>query len=136
VATPVRCSWQGIDRSLDSLVTPARAVKIYNFIITIFDCQGGSKGGGISVRAFALARHSVAPPLGLLHFSLPEHRRHPNKQPPSYSESSVLLLKLPNTTTFTPNLKILHSDWLKILERIEYKVREHPLRRSPREGKG
>jgi len=30
-----------------------------NFIITTFDCQGG----GISARAFALARHGVAPQL-------------------------------------------------------------------------
>src|SRR6218665_3379611 len=36
---------------------------IYNFIITIFDFQGGSQGGGISARAFALARPGVAPPL-------------------------------------------------------------------------
>ena len=36
---------------------------IFNFIITIFDFQGGSQGGGISARAFALARPGVAPPL-------------------------------------------------------------------------
>ena len=33
---------------------------IYNFIITTFDCQGGSHGGGISARAFALSRPGVA----------------------------------------------------------------------------
>src|SRR6218665_3674228 len=31
-------------------------ILIYNFIITTFDCQGGSQDGGISARAFALAR--------------------------------------------------------------------------------
>ena len=38
-------------------------ILIYNFIITgtTFDCQGGSQGGGISARAFALARPGVAP---------------------------------------------------------------------------
>jgi len=35
---------------------------IFNFIITNFDCQDGSQGGGIS-EAFALARSGVAPPL-------------------------------------------------------------------------
>jgi len=38
-------------------------ILIYNFIITTFGCQGGSQGGGISDRAFALARPGVAPPL-------------------------------------------------------------------------
>ena len=65
VAAPVRWSWQGIDRSL---VASARAcsqnIVIYNFIITIFDSQGGSQSGGISARAFALAPPGVAPPLG------------------------------------------------------------------------
>jgi len=39
-------------------------ILIYNFILTTFDCQGGSlQGGDISARAFALARPDVAPPL-------------------------------------------------------------------------
>jgi len=33
---------------------------------TTVDCQGNSQGEGISVRAFALARPGVAPPLGLV----------------------------------------------------------------------
>ena len=37
-------------------------ILIYNFIITTFDCQGRSQGGGISARAFALARYGVTPP--------------------------------------------------------------------------
>ena len=64
VSAPVRWSWQGIDRSL---VASARAVKqswYNNFIITTFDCQGGSQGGGIS--AIALAHPGVAPPLFIL----------------------------------------------------------------------
>src|SRR6218665_3596782 len=63
VSAPVSCSWQGID---SSLVASARAVDIiliYIFIITAFDCQGGSRGGGISARAFALVCPGVAPPL-------------------------------------------------------------------------
>jgi len=70
VSAPVSCSWQGID---SSLVASARAVKIiliYIFIITAFDCQGGSQGGGISARAFALVCPGVAPPL----------KTHPNEQ--------------------------------------------------------
>ena len=39
-------------------------ILIYNFIITTFDCQGGSQGRGISARAFALVLPGVAPPLG------------------------------------------------------------------------
>ena len=31
-------------------------ILLYNFIINTFDCQGGSQGGDISARAFALAR--------------------------------------------------------------------------------
>jgi len=38
-------------------------ILIYNFIITTFDCHGRSQGGGISARAFPLARPGVAPPL-------------------------------------------------------------------------
>src|SRR6218665_2719428 len=38
-------------------------ILICNFIITTFDFQGGNQGGGISARAFALARPGVAPPL-------------------------------------------------------------------------
>src|SRR6218665_53728 len=37
-------------------------ILIYNFIVTTFDCQGG----GISAKAFTLARLSVAPPLLIL----------------------------------------------------------------------
>jgi len=55
---PVRCSWQGVDISKGS-----QNILIYNFIITTFDCQGGSQVGGISARAFSLARPGVAPPL-------------------------------------------------------------------------
>src|SRR6218665_3902842 len=36
---------------------------LYNSIITTFDCQGGSQGGGISAGVFALARPGLAPPL-------------------------------------------------------------------------
>ena len=42
-------------------------ILIYNFIVTNFDCQGGSQGGGISARAFALARPGAAPPLHISH---------------------------------------------------------------------
>src|SRR6218665_1780898 len=38
-------------------------ILMYNFIITPFYCQCGSQGGGISARAFVLARPGVAPPL-------------------------------------------------------------------------
>jgi len=38
-------------------------ILICNCIITPFDCQGDRPGGGISDRAFALARPGVAPPL-------------------------------------------------------------------------
>jgi len=41
-------------------------ILIYNFIITSFDCQGGSHGGSISARAFYLARPSVQLPLMLM----------------------------------------------------------------------
>ena len=44
-------------------------ILIYNFIVTTFDCHGGSQGGGISARAFALAHPGVAPPLPI---SLPK----------------------------------------------------------------
>jgi len=43
-------------------------ILIFNLIITTFDCQGDSQGGGISARAFALTRPGVAPPLFLLEF--------------------------------------------------------------------
>src|SRR6218665_3527594 len=51
-------TWQGIDRSF---VAAAREVKISCYIIFIitFDCQGNSQGGGISARAFSLARPGV-----------------------------------------------------------------------------
>jgi len=45
---------------------------IYNFIITTFDCHGSSQGGGISARAFALARPGVALPLNLLYQNIYE----------------------------------------------------------------
>src|SRR6218665_1910372 len=38
-------------------------ILINNFIITTFDWQGGSQGGGISATVFSLARPGVAPPL-------------------------------------------------------------------------
>jgi len=60
---PVRCSWQGIDRSMVASPRAVKIILIYNFIITIFGCQGGSHGGGISERAFALTRPGVAPQL-------------------------------------------------------------------------
>jgi len=64
VAAPVRCPWQGIGKPL---VASATAIKYRpidnNCIITPFDCQGGSKGGGFSAMAFALACLGVAPPL-------------------------------------------------------------------------
>jgi len=43
-------------------------IYMYKFIITTFDHQGDSQGGGISAREFALARNGVVPPLhiGLL----------------------------------------------------------------------
>ena len=41
----------------------SQIILIYNFIIPTFDCQGGSQGGGISERAFALARPGVVPQL-------------------------------------------------------------------------
>jgi len=57
------------------MVASATSVKIiflYNFVITNFDHEGGSQGGGISDRAFTLARHVVAPPLSLTNVHVPE----------------------------------------------------------------
>jgi len=61
---PGRWSWQVISRtSKDS--QKMTWYSLYNFIITAFYCQDGSQGGGISARAFALARPGVAPPLSI-----------------------------------------------------------------------
>ena len=43
----------------------SKNILTYNFIVTTFDCPGGSQGGGISARAFALARPDVVPTLWL-----------------------------------------------------------------------
>src|SRR6218665_832490 len=45
-------------------------ILIYNFIISTFDCQGGSLCGCISARAFTLACPSGAPPLVSSSFSI------------------------------------------------------------------
>src|SRR6218665_1902564 len=56
-----------------------------------------------------------------LQFSLLEHRRHTNKPPPSYSNTFVrAVTKTLKHHHITPVLKTLH--WLKIAERIEYRV--------------
>jgi len=62
-AAQARCSWQGcqgIDRSLliSRISKGSQNILIYNFIITTFDCQSGSKGGDISARAFAYFAYS------------------------------------------------------------------------------
>src|SRR6218665_733060 len=41
----------------------SKNILIYNFIITTFDCKGGSQGGGTCISANALARPGVVPPL-------------------------------------------------------------------------
>jgi len=53
----------GHKQVISSISNGSQKILIYNFIITTFDCQGGSQGGGISARAFALAHIGVAPPL-------------------------------------------------------------------------
>jgi len=51
------------DRQVISRISKGNQnILIYNFIYTTFDGMG-SQGGGISARAFALARPGVAPPL-------------------------------------------------------------------------
>jgi len=51
-------------RQVISLISKGNQnILIYHLLITTFDYQGGSQGGGISAKAFALARPVVAPPL-------------------------------------------------------------------------
>ena len=50
-------------------------ILIFNFNIITFDCQCGSQGGGISTRAFALARPGVTPPLHLTRALIIAHNK-------------------------------------------------------------
>ena len=55
---------QASDRqAINHISKGSQNILIYNFIVTTFDCQGGSQGVGISARAFALTRPGVASPL-------------------------------------------------------------------------
>src|SRR6218665_1180114 len=52
-------------RQVNSRISKSnQSILMFNFIITTFNCQGDSQGGGISARAFFVpARLGVAPPL-------------------------------------------------------------------------
>ena len=54
---------EGHKQGISCISKGSQNIFILNFIITTFDCQGGSQGRGISARAFALVRPGVAPPL-------------------------------------------------------------------------
>src|SRR6218665_123909 len=59
IATSLSLLMAGLRQIISSISDGSQYIFTYNFIITTFDCQGG----GISARAFFLARPGLAPPL-------------------------------------------------------------------------
>src|SRR6218665_3682373 len=58
IATPLSLLMAGHRQIISGISNGSQNIFTYNFIITTFDCQGG----GISARAFSLARPGLAPP--------------------------------------------------------------------------